>query len=63
MGRIKTQQVKRTSLELFKRHGDSFKKDFTENKKLLADFAEIRSKKLRNTIAGYVTRLVKRGES
>jgi len=62
MGRIKTQQVKRVSFELIKKHNDSFKKDFTENKKLVGDFAEIRSKKLRNMIAGYVTRLAKRDQ-
>ena len=63
MGRIKTQQVKRTSRELFAKHSDSFKKEFDENKKLVGEFAEIRSKKLRNMIAGYVTRLVKKGEA
>ena len=63
MGRIKTQQIKRVSFELIKRHSDSFKKEFTDNKKLVSDFAEIRSKKLRNMIAGYVTRLAKREET
>ena len=62
MGRIKTQQVKRVSFELIKKHKDSFKTEFTENKKLVDDFAEIRSKKLRNMIAGYVTRLAKRDQ-
>lgn len=60
MGRIKTQQTKRTTFELVRRHKDSFKKDFTENKKIVDQFSEIRSKKLRNVIAGYVTRLMKR---
>jgi len=63
MGRIKTQQIKRVSFELIKRHSDIFKKEFTENKKVVSDFAEIRSKKLRNQIAGYVTRLAKREET
>ena len=62
MGRIKTQQIKRVSFELIKRHRDSFKKEFIDNKKVVSDFAEIRSKKLRNQIAGYVTRLAKREE-
>jgi small subunit ribosomal protein S17e len=63
MGRIKTQQVKRTSFELMEKHRESFKKDFDENKKLVEEFAEIRSKKLRNMIAGHVTRLAKREEA
>ena len=62
MGRIKTQQIKRATFDLMGKYGDSFKPDFNENKKLLSGFAEIRSKKLRNMIAGYVTRLVKSGK-
>jgi len=62
MGRIKTQQTKRITFELISRHSDSFKKDFGENKRLVEQFAEIRSKKLRNMIAGYVTRIMQREE-
>jgi len=36
-----------------------FKKDFSKNKKLVEEVAVIPSKKLRNVIAGYLTRLVK----
>ena len=62
MGRIKTQQIKRITFDLMDLHRDEFKKEFTENKKLLEGFAEIRSKKLRNMIAGYVTRLMGKQE-
>jgi small subunit ribosomal protein S17e len=61
MGRIKTQQIKRATFDLLREHKDEFKKDFAENKKLVSEFAEIRSKKLKNMVAGYVTRLVKKG--
>lgn len=57
MGRIKTTPIKRVSLELIKRYGPEFKRTFEENKVLVSKFAEIRSKKLRNVIAGYVTHL------
>jgi len=60
MGRIKTQQIKRITFDLLRENRESFTKDFDENKKKLDGLAEIRSKKLRNMIAGYVTRLVKR---
>jgi len=60
MGRIKTKLVKRTALKLFQIHPDSFKKDFSENKQVVESFAEIYSKKLRNGIAGYITRIAKR---
>ena len=59
MGRIKTTLVKRRGETLFKMHPDKFKDDFGENKKELANFAEIHSKKLRNVIAGYITHLSK----
>ena len=58
MGRIKTQLVKRTAWKLFKENKDSFKKDFNENKKIVMTILEFRSKKLRNVVAGYLTRMV-----
>lgn len=58
MGRIKTKLTKRVTLKLVKAHRDEFKKDFKSNKELVTKFADIPSKKLRNIIAGYVTRLV-----
>ncbi len=57
MGRIKTTFVKRQTKKLLKDHGDSFSTDFEENKKITSQYAKIESKKLRNTIAGYMTRL------
>lgn len=59
MGRIKTKQIKRVTKKLIAMHGGEFKKDFVDNKKLVDGFADIRSKKQRNIIAGYVTRLMK----
>ena len=57
MGRIKTKLIKRSAKELMQKYGQHFKKDFTENKIIIAKFAEIHSKKLRNIIAGYITHL------
>ncbi|MBS1267104.1 MAG: 30S ribosomal protein S17e [Candidatus Woesearchaeota archaeon] len=59
MGRIKTKLIKRISNELVDKHGSEFKKNFEDNKQLVTKFTDITSKKLRNIIAGYVTRLVK----
>jgi small subunit ribosomal protein S17e len=63
MGRIKTMLIKRTVNKLIARYPDRFKDDFEENKKLVAEVAEIHSKKLRNVIAGYLARLVKMQKS
>jgi len=62
MGRIKTQLIKRISNKLIKEHGNEFKKDFKENKDIVAKLADIPSKKIRNVIAGYVTRLIQTKE-
>jgi len=63
MGRIKTQLVKRTALKLMQIHPDKFKSDFQKNKPILAEVCEFHSKKIRNTVAGYLARLVKQKET
>ncbi len=60
MGRIKTALIKRKTKELLQMHGDKFVTDFDQNKKITNQHTEIQSKKLRNIIAGYMTRLKKK---
>mgnify|MGYP001570628152 FL=1 len=60
MGRIKTKLVKRTAKELIERDRNIFSKDFNLNKQVLKDVAEINSKKLKNVIAGYIARLMRK---
>ena len=62
MGRIKTTLIKRITNKLVREHRDEFKKDFENNKDIVTRFVDIPSKKLKNIIAGYVTRLVKTKE-
>lgn len=59
MGRIKTQLVKRITRQLIKVHGEVLKDNFDDNKALVSKFTTIQSKKIRNTVAGYVTRIIK----
>jgi len=59
MGRIKTKLIKRVSNEIFKNNKDKLKTDFTENKEIIQKIADFPSKKLKNIVAGYVTRLMK----
>lgn len=59
VGRIKTQLIKRTTHELVSRYGGEFKDNFEENKTVVSRYLDVSSKKMRNTIAGYVTRLKK----
>ena len=62
MGRIKTQLIKRNSKKIFAAHQAEFTTDFTKNKVILDKNRDIASKKLRNVIAGYITRLAKQQE-
>lgn len=57
MGKVRTEQVKRIAQELIKRYPDKFSTDFENNKKLVESLTSISSTKLRNRVAGYVTRL------
>ncbi len=59
MGRIKTQLVKRITKQLIKLHGEDFKDNFNDNKTLVSKYTTIQSKKIRNTVAGYATRIIK----
>ena len=63
MGRIKTTLIKRTAQEIFTRNYDDVKTDFESNKKVADDNADIPSKKLRNAIAGYLSRLKKQKDT
>ena len=56
MGRIKTTAIKRFAERLMKIYSNKFGKDFETNKEVLKEVTDIKSKKLRNIIAGYITR-------
>jgi len=43
---------------MIKRYPDKFTTDFESNKKLLESMAKMSSTRLRNRIAGYITRLM-----
>jgi len=60
MGRIRTTLVKTVSEKILSKNKDKFSKNFEKNKKQVDNLAETNSKKLRNTIAGYITTLVKK---
>jgi|TARA_B100002003_G_scaffold247805_1_gene280119 ribosomal protein S17E len=55
MGRIKSTLIKRTSRKLIENSDESFGKTFEENKKSLGN--TLPSKRMKNSIAGYITRL------
>lgn len=53
-------RIKRLALDLLKNHKDRFGTDFAENKKALEQVSIIRSKGLKNELAGYLTKCIKR---
>ena len=59
MGRIKTTLIKRTTNELLEKHREELTDDFEKNKAAVEKLLTVESKKMRNVIAGYATKLVK----
>ena len=62
MGRIKTQLIKRLTFEIIKQSRDKLTTQFEENKKVVGELLGDASKKIRNSVAGYVTSLMKTKE-
>ena len=60
MGRIKTTLVKRTGRQLNRKTPESFSDDFEQNKKALG--STLPSKRMRNMVAGFITRFNKNKE-
>jgi len=58
MGRIKTALIKRKTKEIVNKFEDQLTKDYLKNKMILNTLITTQSKKMRNIIAGYVTRLM-----
>jgi small subunit ribosomal protein S17e len=51
-------RIKRISTDLLEKYPDRFSNDFDENKKIIKEVAIVRSKVLRNKIAGHITSLL-----
>jgi small subunit ribosomal protein S17e len=56
-------RVRRISTELLTKYPDKFAPDFEQNKKLINELATVRSKVLRNTIAGYITSYLRKNSA
>ena len=53
-------RIKRLSYEVLDEHKQKFGEDFADNKKALDLIAIVRSKGLKNEIAGYITKFIKK---
>jgi len=57
LGKVRTDTVKRAARELVEKFPDRFTNEYEANKLAVNELMRAPSKKLRNLIAGYVTRL------
>ncbi|OPX72480.1 MAG: 30S ribosomal protein S17e [Methanoregulaceae archaeon PtaB.Bin108] len=58
---IKPTYIKAIGLELLDHHGSRFSNNFDENKQTITEITNIDSKRVRNRVAGFVTRKVNTG--
>lgn len=62
MGRIKAQPIKNMSHKVYARYSEQITEDFAKNKEIVRAHVNIPSKKILNSVAGYVTRLSKQAK-
>lgn len=60
MGRVKNIGVKTMGDDILREHADKLSEDFEKNKKILEKIIAIKSKKIRNILAGYLTNEMKK---
>lgn len=58
MGRVRSTYIKRAARELLRRYPDKFSTDFRKNCLVLNELVKLKSKSLRNRIAGYLSNLL-----
>ncbi len=63
MGNIRPTYIKRVATELVRRYPEQFTDDFEHNKMKVSELTDVISTKMRNRIAGYVTRYRKHVEA
>ncbi|MBN2230504.1 MAG: 30S ribosomal protein S17e [Candidatus Thorarchaeota archaeon] len=61
MGSIRPGYIKNAARNLLALYPDTFTDDFETNKRLVEQFTDVNSKKIRNRIAGYLVGLIKIG--
>ncbi len=63
LGKVKTEQIKRTGKELMTRFPSKFSSNFDENKKVVDSLTSGTTTRIRNKVAGYITRTVALSET
>ena len=60
MGNIRPSFIKIRALRLLEEYPDQFTDDFDTNKQLVSEYTDADNKRMRNWIAGYITRYKQR---
>ncbi len=58
MGKVRPDQIKKAARDILTRYHERFTTNFEENKKILDQVAHVYSPRMKNRIAGYITRLM-----
>jgi len=58
LGKVKTEHIKRLAKELMERFPEKFSRDFNANKHTVDALTEGATTKVRNQVAGYITRTI-----
>jgi len=58
---IKPTYIKALGLEILGSYGPRFSNDFDENKQIVSEVTTIGSKRVRNRVAGFITRKINTG--
>jgi small subunit ribosomal protein S17e len=58
LGSVRTEAIKKLARELLEIHHEKFSADYEANKKSVDELVDSKSKRVRNQVAGYVTRLL-----
>ena len=59
MGKVRPSHIKKIARELLEYYPNKFNTDFDNNKRMVNSYTNVTSQKIRNRVAGYITRLVK----
>ncbi len=59
VGSVRPTYIKRVAIELVKRFPEEFTDDFEHNKQKVQELTDVKTHRMRNRIAGYVTRFRK----
>jgi small subunit ribosomal protein S17e len=62
MGSVKSVAIKSLGNRIIMEHGKMFSKDFEKNKAVLGEIKAVKSKKINNILAGYITKKMRQME-